>query len=1110
MSRILLLTDDPNSASQTEAALAAGGFHVHTRLINGSKFSGVPKEIDLVLCDIGAAESCLATCRRLKGQDATKHIPVIVRVSSVDPGMVMRGLAAGAEHVVSRHLPTEELVFRIRIALEPKSTVENGSNAAARLSDHDSFVHANREQLQKELLAALDDMVQLNARVQAELSQRRRAEADQQAAVEALGHERDLLEALMDNVPDGIYFKDRDSRFLRVNRSVANRFGFANPADAVGKCDHDFFQLDSANRARQDELQVMRSGKPIVSLEEPEVWPDGSVTWASTTKMPLRDRNGHVIGTFGVSRDITQRKREEEELRNAKEEAEGVNRVLDSILKNLADGVVVADETGQFIHFNTVAEHLLGLGATDVGMENWSSQYGVYRPDGVTPYPSHELPLSRAMRGEEMNDAEIFVRNARRPEGIWLSVNGKPLRDEDGNLRGGVVVFRDVTDRKRAVEELRQANDAAVAASRAKSDFMANMSHEIRTPMNAIIGMAELLADTELSGEQREYLEMVQKSADALLSLINDILDFSKIEAGRLDLERLDFGLRAIVGDALDTLSLRAHQKGLELACHVGPHVPDALVGDPVRLRQVIMNLVGNAIKFTEHGEVIVDVSGGPALGENVNPPDILLHFQVRDTGIGIPAEKQATVFDAFTQVDSSTTRRYGGTGLGLTISTRLVQLMGGRIWLESEVGRGSTFHFTARFGMGTPTGAMQLLPEVTKLRGLRVLIVDDNATNRLILEETLAGWAMQTVSADGGTAALCALDNARETATPFDLVLLDAQMPVMDGFALAEQIRVRPGAANVTILMLTSGGQPGDAARCKELGFAAYLTKPVKQAELWRALIRAIDAGPVEQPTQARPRSTPARALRLLLAEDNPMNQKLAVRLLEKQGHSVTVANNGRQALECAIESPSSRFDAILMDVQMPEMDGLEAAARIREREQATGQHVPIIAMTAHAMKGDQERCLAAGMDAYVSKPIKPDALFSLLSELTSSVDEPTPQRLSSVLEWNKTMAHVRGDIELLRELTVIFLEEWPAWRDSVRKSLADRDLECTRRTAHMIKGSLGTFAAREAYSAAEELERNAKIGDYETAVRLNEAMNQQVTQLLPLLTAFAQGAQP
>ena len=853
---------------------------------------------------------------------------------------------------------------------------------------------------------------------------------------------------------------------------------------------------------------MIRTGEPIVSLEEREVWPDGHETWASTTKMPFRDREGTIIGTFGISRDITQRKREEEELRNAKEAAEDASRVLDSILKNLADGVIVADETGRFIHFNQVAERLLGIGATNVGMEQWSSRYGVFRPDRVTPYPANELPLARAMRGEEVADVETFIRNPQRPEGRWLSVNGRPLRDDDGNLRGGVVVFRDVTERKRAEEELRHANELAIAASRAKSEFLANMSHEIRTPMNAIIGMAELLADSELAPEQRDYLDMVQKSADALLTLINDILDFSKIEAGRLDLDNVAFGLRATLGDTLDTLSLRAHQKGLELAYHVGPHVPDGLIGDPVRLRQVVMNLVGNAVKFTEQGEVVVDVSGGPAVGESGETTDVDLHFQVRDTGIGIPPDKQAAVFAPFTQADSSTTRRYGGTGLGLTISTRLVQLMGGHIWLESEVGRGSTFHFTARFATSAVPVTSRTPPEIAKLRGLRVLIVDDNATNRQILDETLANWDLQPVVADGGRQALAALESARATAMPFDLILLDAQMPVMDGFTLAEHIRDLPGSASVTILMLTSGGQPGDAARCKELGFAAYLTKPVKQADLWRALVRALDSGPIEAPArQVVSRPSPTRRLRILLAEDNPMNQKLAVRLLEKQGHSVIVAGNGRQAVDVLFGPSAVPCDAVLMDVQMPEMDGLEATTAIRERERICGGHIPIVAMTAHAMKGDQERCLAAGMDGYVSKPIKPEALFAILAELTAQPELKNAPTIQSVLNWGEALGHVRGDVELLRELSAIFLQEWPGWLTAIRDGVRGQDLDLVRRTAHTVKGTLGTFAATDLHAIAQELETLALAGELATVTELAERLERGMLAILPAFSAFASG---
>jgi two-component system, sensor histidine kinase and response regulator len=923
--------------------------------------------------------------------------------------------------------------------------------------------------------------------------------------------QEEMLAALMDHVSDAIYFKDLESRFLRINRGCATGFGVSDPAKAIGKTDGDFFQPDRAARTRQDELEVIRTGNPIVGAEEKELWADGHVTWASTTKMPLRNRAGQIIGTFGISRDITKQKVEEAELRKAKEVAEDTHRLLGSILQNMADGVVVADETGRFVLFNAVAERLLGIGAENVGVENWPALYGVFLPDRVTPCPADQLPLVRAMRGEAANEMEIFVRNANRPEGIWLSVNGRPLRDDVGTLRGGIVVFRDVTERKRAEEELRQANETALAASRAKSDFLANMSHEIRTPMNAIIGMAELLADTELAPEQRDYLEMVQKSADSLMSVINDILDFSKIEAGRLDLEQVEFGLRASLGDALDTLSLRAHQKGLELAYHVSPHVPDVLVGDPVRLRQVVMNLVGNAVKFTEQGEVVVDVSGGPAVGEANDPPDIVLHFQVRDTGIGIPPEKQTAVFAPFTQADSSTTRRYGGTGLGLTISTRLVQLMNGRIWLDSEIGRGSTFHFTARFGKGVESAGLRPAPEAAKLRGLRVLIVDDNATNRLILEETVSSWDMRPTAVDGGTAALAALDAARHADAGFDLVLLDAQMPGMDGFTLAERIRERPGTIGVTILMLTSGGQPGDAARCKELGFAGYLTKPVKQADLWRALIRGLDAGRVELPTRtAASRTMPARPLRILLAEDNPMNQKLAVKLLQRQGHAITVASNGREAVETLFHRQESPFDVVLMDVQMPEMDGFEATTAIRERERGTGAHVPIIAMTAHAMKGDQERCLAAGMDGYVSKPIKPDSLFATLAELTPGSACESADGLKSLVDWNAALGHVRGDVDLLRELATIFLEEWPGWIAAVRDGVHGHDLEQVCRTAHTIKGSLGTFAATSAHAAAEQIEQAAREKRSDVVNAAHGSLEREMACLLPALKAFCNGATP
>ena len=535
-----------------------------------------------------------------------------------------------------------------------------------------------------------------------------------------------------------------------------------------------------------------------------------------------------------------------------------------------------------------------------------------------------------------------------------------------------------IRELKTTQEELALAKAAAERANQAKSLFLANMSHDIRTPMNGIIGMTELCLDTSLTGEQGEYLGMVKSSADSLLSLLNDILDFSKIEGDMIELEQIDFNLRNAVEDTIKSLAYLAHNKGLELVCRIHREVPVALVGDPGRLRQVIVNLAGNALKFTEKGEVVVEV----AL-EDESEDEVTLHFLVKDTGIGIPLEKQEKIFQAFSQADESTTRQYGGTGLGLSISSRLSSMLGGKIWVESEPGEGATFHFTAKFGLlkePVPPRKMAL----TDLRGSPTLVIDDNATNREILEETLLNWGM-TPTVVKGEDALRALEDAESSDNPFSLVLLDATASEKGGFAIGAEMSANPKWAVPMIMMTSSVGMRGDGELCRKLGIAAYLTKPIKRSELFDAILTVLNMGGTypgkhDLVTKHSIRESKAR-LRVLVAEDNPVNQKLAQKLLKKMGHVVDLAGNGREAVDAFSRAA---FDVILMDVQMPEMDGFAATLAIREKEKADGGHTPIIAMTAHAMKGDREKCLDAGMDGYVSKPIQVPKLAEVIESLT------------------------------------------------------------------------------------------------------------------------------
>ncbi len=659
--------------------------------------------------------------------------------------------------------------------------------------------------------------------------------------------QRGLLRLLIDNMPDYIYVKDAESRFIIANQALADLVGAKNPQDLLGKTDFDYFPGPIAACFFADEQAVIRSGKPLINREEPSIDSRGNAKWNLTTKVPLKDANGKAVGIMGIGRDLTPRKQVEADALKAREAAE-------------------------------------------------------------------------------------------------------------------------------------QANSA-------KSAFLANMSHEIRTPMNGILGMTELVLDTDLTPEQRESMNAVKQSAESLLEVMNDILDFSKIEAGKMELEEIDFDLRNVLELALKLLSVRADEKGLELLCDLPADLPRAVCGDPGRLRQIVINLVGNAIKFTDCGEVALK-----AFVRERGDDGYTFEFVVKDTGIGIPLDKQKLIFEAFSQADVSTTRKYGGTGLGLTISKRLVEMMGGKMSVRSEPNSGAEFRFTAQLRVGNSSEALPSPASPDLLRTLRVLIVDDNRTNRRILEGMLARWNMQSTAVDGGEKALEELASAQEKGAPYSLILTDLLMPGMDGFDLVERIRHRPELSAATIMMLTSLGQRGDAARCRELHVSAYLVKPIRQSELHDAILRVVGAAPSQADVlitrhtlRENPRLTPA--LRILLAEDNAINQRVISRLLEKRGHTVVAVETGRGAVE-ALEK--DRYDVVLMDIQMPEMDGLEATAAVRRREESSGEHQHIVALTAHAMKGDAERCLAAGMDAYLSKPVSPDELDEVLIRVAAETASP------------------------------------------------------------------------------------------------------------------------
>ncbi|MBZ5673612.1 MAG: response regulator [Acidobacteriia bacterium] len=789
---------------------------------------------------------------------------------------------------------------------------------------------------------------------------------------------REFAESIVQHIDEVFFWRDPDSlRPYFVSHAYERIWGQSclsayaersswiqsiHPED-LERVTHEFQRAATASQS-QIEYRIIR--------------PDGDVRWIWARTFSVPTETGTRL--IGIAQDVTERK-----------QAEKARGFLASIVESSDDSIIGTDLDGMILSWNHGAETLFGYTAEEtVGKHITLLFTQARRADYLNS-------LDKIRRQEHIERFES-IRVGKNGMPIDVSVILSPIRDTLGRLQGVSAIYRDITASKRADAELVKAKEAAEAASHAKSTFLATMSHEIRTPMNGILGMTELVLDSELTSEQRDNLELVHLSAESLLTVINDILDFSKIEAGKLEFESIPFDLRDRLGEIMQTLGFRAHQKGLELIYDVHPDVPIALSGDPGRLRQILVNLVGNAIKFTEQGQILVNVKL-----ESISPDKAFVHFSVRDTGVGIPAEQQEKIFEAFSQADQSMTRKYGGTGLGLTICSRLVGMMGGKIWVVSQAGQGSTFHFTAELGVQTLVSEQATPIHPTLLRDLPVLIVDDNFTNRQVLSGIVTQWGMIPTAVEGGRAALLALESARDAGRPFPLVLLDGQMPEIDGFTLAQQIQDHPELVRTAIMMLTSADHLGDAMLCRKLGISAYLVKPVRQSELLDLICRSLQQVPQDQGELPRVRNTPripGSPSRVLVAEDNMVNQTLARRLLEKRGYEVSVVGDGRAAL-AAVNSEC--FDIVLMDIQMPGMDGFEATTAVRLHEQLSGAHIPIVAMTAHAFKGDQDRCLAAGMDAYVSKPIRQQELYATIESLLG------PRR---VAEPDGTIGQVRDEL--------------------------------------------------------------------------------------------------
>lgn len=775
---------------------------------------------------------------------------------------------------------------------------------------------------------------------------------------------------------------------------------------------------------------------------------------------------------------------------------------LSLVVARAGNAILILDESGTIEWANDAFEKLTGCAEADSLGRGFDDL--LFGPS-TTASSRQEYSSAISSGTEGTFDTLIYRDNGTT---LWVEVKLIPVQDESGELSRWIALFTDISKRRQTEEALESAKQSAEASSRSKSEFLANMSHEIRTPLNAILGMTELALATDLTREQRDYLKTVKTSADTLLDLLNDVLDISKIEAGKMEIEEVDFNLAEVVRETLKALAVRAHEKGLELAVHMPMDIPHGLRGDPTRIRQVLFNLVGNAIKFTEQGEVIVDVEQQWQTDEEIG-----LQFAVTDTGIGIPKDRLKKIFESFTQVDASMARRFGGSGLGLTITAELVRLMDGKLWVKSNLGKGSTFYFTLTFQLGNKGTPPVTKLEQTELDGMRALVVDDNATNRQILDEMMSHWGMAMTLCDGASSALRELERAAREQQPFDLIVLDAMMPVVDGFQLAELIRLRPELQPGTVMMLSSADRPNSTAKCRELGIASYLVKPISASALLEAILSTLDRDRVstrhrrhsgiEDENSILLQSESEKSLRVLLVDDHEPNRRLVESILKRRGHQIQSEEDGDAAIRACREQS---YDVVLMDVQMPGRNGFSATRAIREHEKLTGGHVPIIALTAHALKGDREKCLDAGMDAYLPKPIHANELIGLVeqtAEMHSSrdsvIDTPadasgTSDALAAEFSIEAALYRMGGEQDLLQEHIGYVLTDVPLLIATIKDAAARSDAKQVEIAAHRLKSLVSSYDHREAIELCQSIESCASEGTVKIAgermKRLEELM--------------------